>query len=151
MSSLRDLPNAPMHVRIQPTVDSPSAHEGLDAMVTLHSTLFSRRARQAGTQSMGEGILIGTDANGNNIQAALFNGPVDQYECDHPNRAYVILATTVMEGHRTVPHASAVVLTPLKSIDEVVQWHSGIQGDNVAERYAFVYDVLVAEAKSHTS
>ncbi|KAF2702957.1 hypothetical protein K504DRAFT_508587 [Pleomassaria siparia CBS 279.74] len=78
---------------------------------------------------MNDGILLGLNADGNEVWAYMISCAADW---------------------RDVPGTHAVLLTAPSNLDVVAHWDTGIQGNTLVGRYAFVYDALVEEAKGNT-
>jgi hypothetical protein len=62
-----------------------------------------------------------------------------------PHLAFLCLQSVT--DWRTAPEVRTVLVTGLVSMAEVAAWDQGIKDNNLDERYAFAYDVLVAEAQ----
>jgi hypothetical protein len=76
-------------------------------------------------------------------KSGLFRGAGAQIN-DAPHRALVVLQC--LNDQRTKADTYAVLVSRLMSMEEVKKWHVGIKGNTLEERYAFIYDVLIAKA-----
>ncbi|KAF2709859.1 hypothetical protein K504DRAFT_501165 [Pleomassaria siparia CBS 279.74] len=59
----------------------------------------------------------------------------------------VIIQVVVVVNATDVPSFNCMALYKLSDLNYIAAWDSGIPGDTLAERYAFIYDALVEEAK----
>lgn len=145
-AELRALPETP-DVEFQ--ADDAVDCEQFEGASTKRGCFWSERGRQAGTNiNRVGGVYLGRSAIGSSIWASLTTGAGTQCLCDAPSRAFLRLQS--VNDRRTAPDVRAVLVTGLLSLAEVREWDSGIQGNSLADRYAFAYDVLVAEAKGDT-
>jgi hypothetical protein len=109
---------------------------------------FAKDAREAGARTnLVDGMWIGKDEAGNEIWASLVSGH-HQYACEALHRAFIHFQ--LLENKSGVAGVRAIVLTGLLSLDTVAEWHGSIKGGGISERYNFIYDALVEEAKSST-
>jgi hypothetical protein len=110
---------------------------------------FSLDGQAAGTQVNGgsDSVFLGYSAARSEVWASLWMRDPDKPDCrcDAPHRALVVMQSLC--DRRLVPEIHAVLGSVLWSMGEVKEWHAGIKGNTLEERYAFVYDVLVAEAQ----
>lgn len=110
---------------------------------------FAEDACEAGARTNGvDGMWIGKDGAGNEVWASLVVGPSLNYACDGPHRAFIQFQ--VLEDKSDVAGVHAIILTGLPTLDTVAEWHEGITGGNNSDRYTFIYDALVQEAKGNT-
>jgi hypothetical protein len=113
---------------------------------------WSNSGREAGVQLNGHGSLhVGAVEVGGQLRevwASLISGPGDRYVCDAPNRAHVALE--VVLDRRADPAHQDVEVRGLGDINTIGLWSARIPGNNPRERMAFVYDVLLAEAKGNS-
>jgi hypothetical protein len=103
------------------------------------SFLFARPALLAGAWTNGiDGFFVGNDASGNEIWAHIVGGWGNMYYCDFPHRAVVLFVCVDMERE---------LVLGLNTLAEVAQWNDGVKGDSLVERFRFIYDALVEEAR----
>lgn len=139
LGSLREMP--PLEVDAGDRLESAD----FDNATTKRDCIFSREGREAGTKINGlGGLLLGQNALGLDVWASLVLEK-RLCMCDVPLRAFLCLQ--LIDDRRRERGVHTVFIASLKSMAEVTTWHNGINGNSLAERYAFVYDVLVAEAQ----
>ena len=119
-----------------------------EAETTKESCFWPGKGKDAGTKigRGGECAFLGYSAQGFEVWASLMvSGPYGCC-CDAPHRAFLRLQ--VINDRRDSPDVRAVLIAGLMKMTEVTNWDQGIQGNTLQERYAFVYDVLLDEAKN---
>lgn len=107
---------------------------------------FAFPARSSGAQTnLRDGIYLGRKTGGGDIWAHLVGGVANTYGCDAPHRAFVSVQWVDCELEDS--NLQAVVVRSLHSLAEVAEWDDGIKGQGLVERFCFIYDALVKEAK----
>jgi hypothetical protein len=140
-AELRKLPPTPDH-EISAAADND---DDFKLSRTRRACFWSQRGAEAGTKVNGlGGLFLGHSALGNEMWASLTIRH-NECLCDAPHRAFLRLHN--INDRRAAPDVRAVLVTGLDSMAEVVAWDMGIKGNTLETRYAFVYDVLVAETK----
>lgn len=98
-----------------------------------------------------DSVLLGHNAEQKAVWASAsvysnpdFGGRTVNVISDSPGRAFLRIQVVSVKGEDVNDDIVAVV-RGCASIEEVVVWHSGIQGDTLVEKYAFAHDVLLSE------
>jgi hypothetical protein len=127
--------------------NDPGDVERYTALTKKVACLWSREGQDAGTQiNASDGVFLGKSAADDEIWASLELSLSNSCLCDAPHRALVVLQSFSV---RLSVAGVTFVVSDLTSMAEVEEWHAGIKGSTLEERYAFVYDVLVAEAQGN--
>lgn len=104
------------------------------------------RAAGARLNNVG-GVFLGSNRLDAELWATLVLTPKDdEYGCDEPNRAIVLLEEVVVD--RRDGAVCRVEVSPMQSLAELTALEAWIDGTSLHARYRSIYDLLLDEARA---